>query len=1221
MRLDKSAFQSMAAMFANHRPGLDEIEATVMDAASDINRDTVMRVIQHYVSAATAKKPTVEDVLDVQIDTAGGVAGAVTRVSVHSIEAIKSVLKSVSFVDRTDVTAMRKSRVRPSVNLHDYRMRVNMKEEIPIQAPQLQHLLRAIPTTMGKTFRLKRRYSFALGKEFRLDITAVRQKTTGAAVPQFQDMMRCQETYEMEIEYVGAEKSDKGAIPTAAAAASCTKQLLQHFNVLLKVIDDTSILLSRSEKAAILEQYVRTVWGPSVSAQISTDPRVRARLFVGPKPVTLQAAHLRAPSEEEIEEAGTLVRVRDGDYTITDKADGEHRLLFIDAQGAAYTLDDRLVVRATGLRGPAALAGTLLDGEHVPTVNSFMAFDAYYIAGEDVRSLPLMLPTTARLARNSSASRRSALASALASTASSRLEAARRVTSALKSASGSSASGSGSAASGSGSSASGSKGEYTARVKEFAYIHAGDDVFKQCRALLLRRDAKKYPYDIDGFIFTPASVAVMGAAPGAPAPPWSMSGKRSWDRVLKWKPAHFNSVDMLVRLRSEKSSRGGVGGAGDASLVVTADGCEYRVADLYVGQQAGPMNRSITPLEWATGAAETRMAGAWGGNENRTTYEEVPFDAPGRPPCVCADAAEPLHVAQLLRNAKDGKLYCDNGDEIQGESIVEFAFDVSGPPCLTSSASTAVEADAAETGAEGGAGGGAGRGRKGAAVALAAARQPQAASGSSTYVPLARRWKPMRLRHDKMEAYQRTGVITANNIKAAQDVWDSIIRPVTEAMLSGKEPIPDAHNDTDAGYYVRNRTDDNNQRGDGAPTDARPMRRFHNWVKKDVLLMPFGGGRTRSLFDVGVGRGGDIDKWLAMGGVKRILGIDKFGSNLTDPMHKGGGAFIRALRAKQRLLQQGQQQHGHNQQQFPKLMFLEMDATMPFSRATLENLDDTNGDRTVARVMWGAVEPTDIPDAKLRTYHGFALGGYDLATCMFAIHYFFETRDKLVTLARNVAGMIRQGGTFVGCTLDGARVEALLQKYKTPDGGWVAGGCPDNDPRSRSRCAWRITRRFPDTAAAAATAKAKAGSGGPGDESFGRRIDVYVDSIGQTFPEYVVDFEVLVAVMAEAGLHLVPDEECRELGVLGGKATGTFDQAFEALLPSAPIPAPHTLGPGPQSTAASAASAAAAEAAAMGGGGGGKYPKGVAQTLGVASMTEDEKTFSFLNRWFMFRKQ
>ena len=51
-------------------------------------------------------------------------------------------------------------------------------------------------------------------------------------------------------------------------------------------------------------------------------------------------------------------------YTVTDKADGERALLFIDSTGSIYLLNNRLNVISIGSK-TKKFKSTLIDGEHI----------------------------------------------------------------------------------------------------------------------------------------------------------------------------------------------------------------------------------------------------------------------------------------------------------------------------------------------------------------------------------------------------------------------------------------------------------------------------------------------------------------------------------------------------------------------------------------------------------------------------------------------------------------------------------------------------------------------------------------------------------------------------------------------------------------------------------------------------------------------------------------
>lgn len=60
-------------------------------------------------------------------------------------------------------------------------------------------------------------------------------------------------------------------------------------------------------------------------------------------------------------------------YTVTDKADGERNLLFIDRFGSAYLMDNKLALKNYG-EFPA-YKNSIFDGEYIPSEKKFMIFD------------------------------------------------------------------------------------------------------------------------------------------------------------------------------------------------------------------------------------------------------------------------------------------------------------------------------------------------------------------------------------------------------------------------------------------------------------------------------------------------------------------------------------------------------------------------------------------------------------------------------------------------------------------------------------------------------------------------------------------------------------------------------------------------------------------------------------------------------------------------------
>ena len=81
-------------------------------------------------------------------------------------------------------------------------------------------------------------------------------------------------------------------------------------------------------------------------------------------------------------------------YTVTDKADGDRKLLFINNKGKIYLITTNMNIQFTGAETKNKdLYESILDGEHIlynkkgQFINLYAAFDIYFINNKDVRSL------------------------------------------------------------------------------------------------------------------------------------------------------------------------------------------------------------------------------------------------------------------------------------------------------------------------------------------------------------------------------------------------------------------------------------------------------------------------------------------------------------------------------------------------------------------------------------------------------------------------------------------------------------------------------------------------------------------------------------------------------------------------------------------------------------------------------------------------------------------
>ena len=84
-------------------------------------------------------------------------------------------------------------------------------------------------------------------------------------------------------------------------------------------------------------------------------------------------------------------------YTVTDKADGMRKLLFINNNGKIYLITSTVNIEFTGCYSENKdLFNTIIDGEHIlhdkngEYINLYAAFDLYYINEKNITGLPFI---------------------------------------------------------------------------------------------------------------------------------------------------------------------------------------------------------------------------------------------------------------------------------------------------------------------------------------------------------------------------------------------------------------------------------------------------------------------------------------------------------------------------------------------------------------------------------------------------------------------------------------------------------------------------------------------------------------------------------------------------------------------------------------------------------------------------------------------------------------
>jgi len=156
------------------------------------------------------------------------------------------------------------------------------------------------------------------------------------------------------------------------------------------------------------------------------------------------------------------------------------------------------------------------------------------------------------------------------------------------------------------------------------------------------------------------------------------------------------------------------------------------------------------------------------------------------------------------------------------------------------------------------------------------------------------------------------------------------------------------------------------------------MRKFHNFIKSELIgevaaLIP---GKTKSLLDISVGKGGDIQKWNHAD-IDVVYGIDPDKESI-----------VEAKGRYENLVRDGK--------------------VLPQRKYTFENIRITDKD-------------VKFP-AK-----------WDIVSCQFTLHYFFKDISMLRDVIEKVSNSLKAGGYFIGTTLLGSKVKELIKNNKYPN--------------------------------------------------------------------------------------------------------------------------------------------------------------------------------------------
>lgn len=833
------------------------------------------------------------------------------------------------------------------------------------------------------------------------------------------------EHYEIELEldnnklFVGAKYDN---------AEKLLSILRKSIRIVLSGIQNTNYPIPYDKQSELLQSYLSLVHQEKYEKR-----NVYSEDFIGPNSFTLQVEHIVESSDNM-----NISNIRN-DYTVTDKADGDRKLLFITNDGELYLIDTNMNIMFTGSKTKEQkLFNSLLDGEYITknkngnNIHLFMAFDIYYINKETVRQYmfyPKENDVTNKY-RLKMLWQYVDLLKLEPTVKQTNIDNCQHIY------------------------------NFQVKVKEFKKPNENQTIFMACNQILSNTMDAVYEYNTDGLIFTPAYKAVGAVNENDKPGPLHKFG---WECSFKWKPPEFNTIDFLVTTKKDNNNVDIINNIFQSG--VNNNNVQYKTIILRCGFNP-KKNGFINPYQ---NLIDDNYTFDYDINDKKTQ----PF--PFQPTDPFDNTA---HICNITLTTVGNQQYMmtEENEYFEDNTIVEFKY----------------------------------------------------VHDNDQFW----KWVPIRVRHDKTYELKTKGTNFGNNYKVANDNWYSIHNPISIDMISSGIDIPKYYRNDEVYYNKQNKN-----------KNTKSLQEFHNLCVKSKLIEGIS-NRGDILIDYAVGKGGDMSKWV-YSNLDFILGIDISKDNIHNQLDGACARYIKATKKYSEL---------------PKALFVVGNSECNIRDGTALN---TVKDKSIVDAIFGnGPKDMNILGKGVYNNYGIATNGFNISSCQFALHYFFENKKTLLSFIKNVVECTKLNGYFIATCYDGNTVFNKLKNKMNGESMIIN----KNDYKI---C--EITKMYDKT-------------GFPNDElSLNYPIRVLQESINKSFVEYLVNSTYFIEIMKDYGFVILEKEESKKVGIPNG--TGLFNDFYKEMENDIKI----------------------------------NYNKKTDYKTAM-DMSNEEKEISFMNRYFVFQK-
>ena len=565
-----------------------------------------------------------------------------------------------------------------------------------------------------KIFRYIKRYEYRHSKlPFLIHCSIVKTSKTnnGKFIEQFNikdsEVFNSLEHYEVEIELNNEFIINNKGVSTKEFLYTNLRKVIKY---ILIGLQETNYPVTINELNIVSQEYLKLVKGTDYKESM----KINVKDFIGPSSATLQMINI-LPENEINDTNNSIPNVRKN-YTVTDKADGIRKLLYISPLGKIYFIPMSMNPQCTGCYiEKTELFNTLIDGEHIlhnkkgEYINNFACFDIYYFGGKNVTGLPFIkLDNNEEKTQSESKETEKTKDEKI----SYRLVILNSIikTIELKSVT----------------------SNKTMHIKFLVKKFYGSHIFNGCATILNNIKEGLYEYNTDGLIFTPANTGVCSTKIGFSAPNY----KITWNESFKWKPPEFNTIDFLVRFKKNDLGENFIGTFNNDGTNLTSHNQvnNYYTLILNVGFDE-KKHGYINPYNDIINNYIKR--------DTKESYNNTYKPARFYPTNPNDNNAGLCNIMGKLDESNNLKIYTQEGEEIEDNIIVEFAYNINKPDLW--------------------------------------------------------KWEPLRIRYDKTSEL-RSGVKNFGNAyHVANSNWQSIHNPIDESILTSGNGVT-INNDDDV-YY------------------------------------------------------------------------------------------------------------------------------------------------------------------------------------------------------------------------------------------------------------------------------------------------------------------------------------------------------------------------------------------------------------------------------------